>query len=68
MFSASQSERRDSGKRVAAEVGYISRALLLQVSVVLSITFRPHHELDAIVIELHTFAPASIFVDDSAII
>ena len=53
-------------KRVAAEVAYISSALLLEVSVVLSITFRPHHELDAILIGLQTFAPASTFEDDFA--
>ena len=68
MFALPQSEGRDLRKRVAAEVAYISRALLLQVSVVLSITFRPHHELDAIVVGLHTFAPASTFVDDFAIV
>lgn len=55
-------------KRVAAEVAYIIHALLFQVSVVLSITFRPHHELDAIVVELQTLAPAGTFVDDFDII
>lgn len=55
-------------KRVAAEVAYIIHALLFQVSVVLRITFRPHHDLDAIVVELQTFAPAGIFVNNFDII